>query len=148
MKDLEKAFAEGIASLRLAPAGPAERGTENMQDMISFGREEKDDTAWKALTKQYLPTAKTFEIHCWSDEGLWIKLALQYGREKPLDWQDGTVIEGPVTEAFAEMILGEPKPADTEIYNKMTPFFNVFLDSGFFSSHYGTEVYIIQEEIT
>ena len=40
------------------------------------------------------------------------------------------------------MLLGLPKPTDTEIYNKMTPFFNVFLDSNFDSSHYGTEIYL------
>ena len=40
------------------------------------------------------------------------------------------------------MLLDLPKPTDTEIYNKMTPFFNVFLDNSFDSSHYGTEVYL------
>ena len=30
----------------------------------------------------------------------------------------------------------------TEIYNKMTPFFNVFLDDKFQSCHYGTELYL------
>ena len=43
------------------------------------------------------------------------------------------------------MLLGMSKPQDTEIYNKMTPFFNVFLDDSFQSSHYGTEVYVVQE---
>ena len=40
------------------------------------------------------------------------------------------------------MLLGMPKPQNTDLDNKMTPFFNVFLDSGFQSSHYGAEVYI------
>ena len=40
------------------------------------------------------------------------------------------------------MLLDLPKPTDTEIYNKMTPFFNVFLDDNFDSSHYGTEIYL------
>lgn len=44
------------------------------------------------------------------------------------------------------MILGMPKPTDIEIYNKMTPFFNVFLDDyNFQSSQYGTEIYIKEE---
>lgn len=41
-----------------------------------------------------------------------------------------------------EDLLGQPKPADTEIDNKMTPFFNVFLDDKFQSCHYGTELYL------
>ena len=40
------------------------------------------------------------------------------------------------------MLLSQPKPTDTEIENKMTPFFNVFLDDKFQSCHYGTELYI------
>ena len=39
------------------------------------------------------------------------------------------------------MLLSQPRPADREAYNKMTPFFNVFLDD-FQSSHYGTELFI------
>ena len=39
-------------------------------------------------------------------------------------------------------LLNMPKPQDIEIYNKMTPFFNVFLDGSFQSCHYGTEVYV------
>ena len=44
------------------------------------------------------------------------------------------------------MILDMPKPTDVEIYNKMTPFFNIFLDDyDFQSSHYGTEIYITEK---
>ena len=37
------------------------------------------------------------------------------------------------------MILEQPKPIDVEIYNKMTPFFNIFLDDVFQSCHYGNK---------
>ncbi len=67
---------------------------------------------------------------------------MQYGTLKESDWKYGKIIAGIVTPVFASMLLHMPKPAGTEIYNKMTPFFNVFLDDCFFSSHYGTEVYI------
>ena len=40
------------------------------------------------------------------------------------------------------MLISQPKPTDAEIYNKMTPFFNVFLDDKFQSCHYGTELYL------
>ena len=82
---------------------------------IYFDRTEKDNSKWLELLKEALKTAKSFEIHCWNGE---------------------------VTPEFADMLLTMPKPQDTEIENKMTPFFNVFLDSGFQSSHYGTEVVI------
>lgn len=51
------------------------------------------------------------------------------------------MITGKVTPEFAEMLLNTPKPVDIEIYNKMTPFFSIFLDNGFSSEHYGTELY-------
>lgn len=48
-----------------------------------------------------------------------------------------------MTPEFISMILEMPKPTDVEIYNKMTPFFNIFLDdTKFQSSHYGTEIYL------
>ena len=75
-----------------------------------------------------LKTAKTFEIHCWNEEIEWIQVALQYGELRQTNWAHGKVIAGSVTPKFTKMLLGLPKPTDTEIYNKMTPFFNVFLD--------------------
>ena len=52
------------------------------------------------------------------------------------------MITGEVTSEFIDMLLGMEKPKDTEIYNKMTPFFNVFLDDSFQSCHYGTEIHV------
>lgn len=88
-----------------------------------------------------LKTAKTFEIHCWNEETEEIALALQYGKLKDYDWAYGKVITGEVTPEFVEMLLSQPKPTDIEAANKMTPFFNVFLDDTFQSSHWGTEIY-------
>ena len=57
--------------------------------------------------------------------------------------EERKIIEGEVTPEFVDMILGMPKPTDVEIYNKMTPFFNIFLDdTNFQSCHYGTEIYM------
>ena len=152
MQDLEKALLDGIAELEPVPAGAVERIIEGMRDMIALGYEEKDDAKWKALARAALAGAKRFEIHCWSDEEEWAELALRYGKMKESKWRHGMVVEGEVTEAFRDMLLGEPKPKDTGTYNKMTPFFNVFLDNGFSSSHYGTEVFVqevfVQKEET
>ena len=101
---------------------------------------EQTDSKWKGLLEQYLTTASTFEIHCWNEEADCIELALRYGELKANDWSYGKKITGKVTPEFAAMLLKLPKPTDTELYNKMTPFFNLMLDSGFSSSHYGTEV--------
>ena len=101
---------------------------------------EQTDSKWKGLLEQYLTTASTFEIHCWNEEADCIELALRYGELKVDDWSYGKKITGKVTPEFAGMLLKLPKPTDTELYNKMTPFFNLMLDSGFSSSHYGTEV--------
>ena len=57
------------------------------------------------------------------------------------------MITGKVTQEFADMLLGMPKPQEIEFENKMTPFFNVFLDNGFQSSHYGTEIYIEEHSL-
>lgn len=109
---------------------------------IYFDRTEKDNSKWLELLKEALKTAKTFEIHCWNGEDEWIAVALRYGKLKESDWTYGKMITGEVTPEFADMLLTMPKPQDTELENKMTPFFNVFLDSGFQSSHYGTEVVV------
>ena len=73
------------------------------------------------------------------------KMALQYGRLKKTEWRYGKVIEGAVTKELAEFLLSLPKPSDTEVYNKMTPFFSIFLDNGFSSEHYGTELNGVKE---
>ena len=95
---------------------------------------------WKKIIEPKLKTSKAFEIHCWEDERNEIEMALRYGKIKKTDWAHGTVIEGEVTPEFIHFILSLPKPTDTEVYNKMTPFFDIVLDNGFWSEHYGTEL--------
>lgn len=95
---------------------------------------------WKAVLIEELQSATSFEIHCWNEESEWIKLALEYGDKKKSDWNYGVVISGTVNPKFMKLILDLPKPKDNDIYNKMTPFFSIFLNNGFSSEHYGTEL--------
>lgn len=113
-----------------------------VRNCVCFDHREPTDAKWKQLAAEHLRTAKHFEIHCWNEETEWIQLAMQFGELKQTNWKFGKVISGAVTPAFRKMLLEQPKPIDTDIYNKMTPFFNVFLDDHFDSSHYGTEVYL------
>ena len=107
---------------------------------IEFDNTQSADEQWKKIMCSKLKTAKTFEIHCWNEETEWIEVALQYGSLKNFSWQYGKVISGDVTTEFINMLLNMPKPTDTEIYDKITPFFSIFLDNGFSSEHYGTEL--------
>ena len=95
---------------------------------------------WKTIMSEKLKSAGRFEIHCWNEEEKEIEMALRYGRLKETGWSYGKVIEGKVTEKMADFLLSLPKPTDTEVYNKMTPFFSIFLENGFSSEHYGTEL--------
>ena len=101
---------------------------------------EKTNDLWRRAMALNLRESRRFEIHCWKEEAAELRAALAFGREKETDWQWGRVVEGPVTPEFAQWLLELPKPADTGVYNKMTPFFSIFLDNGFYSSHYGTEL--------
>ena len=101
------------------------------------------DTAhkqWKTIMAKNLQASKAFEIHCWKDERKEIEMALAYGSIKKTDWEGGSVIEGAVTPKFIHFLLTLSKPDDTEVFYKMTPFFSIFLDNGFSSEHYGTEL--------
>ena len=138
MKALETVLTEQILNLKVNELSPCE--AENYP--IFLDRTEKDNSKWLELLKEALKTATTFEIHCWNEEEEWIEVALKYGIMKESDWTYGKIITGAVTAEFSDMLLRMPKPQDTEIYNMMTPFFNVFFDNGFQSSHYGTEIYV------
>ena len=111
-------------------------------EMVTLDRTEKDNSKWLSYITTALDGAKSFEIHCWNEETECIELALQFGSLKEDDWRHGKIIAGDVTPEFVQMLLSQPKPTDTEIENKMTPFFNVFLDDKFQSCHYGTELYL------
>ena len=138
LKDLEKTLNGFVMDLKPVPEVPIEI---TPFESIDFDHSENDNTKWIKLIAGYLNTAKTFEIHCWNEEAELLELALQYGNLKDHDWMYGKIVIGKVTPQFIDMLLGLKKPEDTEIYNKMTPFFNVFLDDIFQSCHYGTENY-------
>ena len=139
LKELGKVISGLVADLKPAPEVPA--GADLLNKSMTFDRSEKDNSKWIELISGYLATAKTFEIHCWNEETEWIELALKYGKLKDDDWRYGKIIVGAVTPQFVQMLLNLPKPTDTEIENKMTPFFSIFLDNGYESAHYGTELH-------
>ena len=99
-----------------------------------------DYNKWRKIMNEELSSATIFEIHCWNEEQECINLALQFGIQKDFKWNGGTIIEGKVNQPFKDWLMSLPKPSDTEIYNKMTPFFSIFLNNGFSSEHYGTEL--------
>ena len=99
-------------------------------EYVAFDYNEPTNQCWKEIMTEKLKTASTFEIHCWTEETEEITMALPFGTFK----------ESKVTPEFTSFLLGLPKPTDTEIYNKMTPFFTIVLDNGFWSEHYGTEL--------
>ena len=138
MNELINKIAALVDELKPAPAEPAE---SKLTESVYFDYSEKDNTRFLTLITDALKNAKTFEIHCWNEETEWIELALKYGKLKESDWSYDKVIIGEVTPEFIKMILSQPKPTDIEAANKMTPFFNIFLDDTFQSSHWGTEIY-------
>ena len=138
MKEIINKLTALVDELKPAPAEPAE---SKLTETVYFDYTEKDNTRFLALITDALKTAKNFEIHCWNEELEWFELALKFGKLKEDDWKYGKIITGEVTAEFAEMLLAQPKPIDTEAANKMTPFFNIFLDDTFQSSHWGTEIY-------
>lgn len=136
--DLKNALSRAMMDLKPAtiPDDPPQF------EMVALDKSEQDNHKWLSYVAAALNSTKTFEIHCWNEESMWIELALRYGKLKDDDWRYGKIITGDVTPEFVQMLLSQPKPTDIEIENKMTPFFNVFLDDTFQSCHYGTELYI------
>ncbi len=111
--------------------------------VIEFDHSVTNCSYWKSLLSEFAANGLPFEIHCWSDETETAALALQYGQYKTNSCSDGIVISGIITPQFRQMLMDLPKPTDTEIYNKQTPFFSIFLGNSFSSEHYGTENYIL-----
>lgn len=103
---------------------------------------ERNNYCWKEIISGYLKNDISFDIHCWHEEAEFIEIIKKYGSVKATDWEFGVVITGKITDAFTKMLLSFAKPTDSEIYNKMTPFFSIFLSNGFYSEHYGTEIHI------
>ncbi|CDX00553.1 Hypothetical protein DPCES_0666 [Desulfitobacterium hafniense] len=118
----------------------------DLQIEIQMGNQScQDNYYWKQLIAMFAVVGIKFEIHCWKEETEEIKAGLKFGKEKTTDWEFGTVIEGVIDDRFIDMLHHTTKPADTEIYNKMTPYFSIFFANGFSSEHYGTEIHIVSK---
>ena len=87
-----------------------------------------------------LGSSKRFEIHSWIDEVDCIETALKHGEILSYEWENGIVISGDITEEFIRMILDERIHNQNNGYQGFTKFFSIFLDTGFSSEHYGTEI--------
>lgn len=113
-----------------------------MSSYILVGGKVEDKRWWNDLVRGCAMIGDPFEIHCWSDEKAEIELALRYGEKAGSSWHGGTIIRGTITKDFLNFLTGAKKPSDTEIYNKMTPFFTIRFGSRLYSEHYGTEMTI------
>ena len=113
-----------------------------MSSYILVHRKDVDKRWWNDLVKACAVVGDTFEIHCWSDETAEIMAALRYGQKVKTSWSGGTVIRGRITREFLSFLTESKKPTDTEIYNKMTPFFTINFGNKLHSEHYGTEIII------
>ena len=113
-----------------------------MSSYIEVDRNYLDKKWWNEIVKACAIVGDPFEIHCWSDERTETKAALQFGHKVTSSWSGGTVIQGRITKEFLSYLTESKKPQDTEIYNKMTPFFTIVFGNTLHSSHYGTEIVI------
>ena len=113
-----------------------------MSSYILVNRNYEDKQWWNDLVKACAVVGETFEIHCWSDETDEIVAALKYGQKVKSSWSGGTEIRGRITREFLSFLTEKKKPTDTEIYNKMTPFFTIVFGNKLHSEHYGTEIII------
>ena len=113
-----------------------------MSSYILVDRRCMDKKWWNEIVRACAVVGDPFEIHCWSDESAEVKAALQFGHKVTSTWRDGTVIQGRITKEFLSYLTESRKPEDTEIYNKMTPFFTIIFGNKLHSEHYGTEIII------
>ena len=116
--------------------------------MSSIYYHDYDDTTayfgmWKEYLERYLACTNIFELHIWNEETKLIDFALKYGIIKEDPWTSGKIITGKVTDQFIEMLLSTAGYIYDGVFHKMTPFFNIFLDDIFESSHWGTEIHYI-----
>lgn len=101
---------------------------------------------WKELFKHYVQNGKKFEIRCWDEETESIDLINKFGTVEKSKTTKEIIISGEITNDFIELILNEEMPKDQNIYNKMTQFFTINIDEAYSSCHYGTEIYIEEDE--
>lgn len=123
-------------------APKARWGLRNMSSYILAGRGKKDKRWWSELVRTCAVIGESFEIHCWFDERAEMAQAMRFGQRSQSNWHGGTVIRGRITREFLNFLTESPKPADIEIYNKMTPFFTIQFGDRLYSEHYGTEMTI------
>lgn len=113
-----------------------------MSTYLQVNRTVHDKKWWNDLVRACVLVGDPFEIHCWHDETDVVTQALRFGHKEVSNWHGGTVIKGRITREFLSFLTESPKPTDTEIYNKMTPFFSIFFGNRLCSEHYGTEMTI------
>lgn len=113
-----------------------------MSSYILVGHNYPEKKWWNEIVRACAIVDDVFEIHCWSDESAEVKAALQFGHKVTSTWREGTVIRGRITKEFLSFLTEAQKPQDTEIYNKMTPFFTIIFGNTLHSEHYGTEIII------
>ena len=101
---------------------------------------------WKELFLHYASKGESFEIRCWDEEIESIDLLRQFGRVEKSQTTKEIIITGYITNQFIDLIIKEEIPKDQSIYNKMTQFFTINIDKSFSSAHYGTEIYIDEDE--
>lgn len=113
-----------------------------MSSYILVGHDYPEKRWWNDIVRACALVGDVFEIHCWSDESAEVKVALQFGHKVTSTWREGTVIQGRITKEFLSFLTESQKPQDTDIYNKMTPFFTIIFGNTLHSEHYGTEIII------
>lgn len=101
---------------------------------------------WKNLFIHYASKGETFEIRCWDEEIDTINLIKKFGTVEKSKTTKEIIITGYITNKFIDFIVKEEMPKEQNIYNKMTQFFTINIDKAFSSCHYGTEIYIDEDE--
>ena len=101
---------------------------------------------WKNLFIHYASKGESFEIRCWDEEIESIDLIKKYGTVQKSQTTKEIIVTGYITNELIDLIVKEDMPKDQSIYNKMTQFFTINIDKAFSSCHYGTEIYIEEDE--
>lgn len=83
-------------------------------------------------------------MHCWQDKVAEMEMISSFGKKIKSDWRHRSIYKGQISEEFLSFLYALPKPEDVAIYNKMTPFFTIQFSDTLDSSHYGTEILIMQ----
>ena len=76
----------------------------NVISLAGLAPEDRFPT-WRVVMERKAQGAETFEIHCWDQDEEGMELALRYGVYKDVNWPNGKVITGQVTEEFIPKAL-------------------------------------------